>query len=175
MSTQSFEVEVLPARMGRPPKQLDWDVFEKLCGLQCTQQEIADFFNIHVQTLVIKIEIEYNESFPTVYRIYSNCGKVSLRRTQFALARRSSQMAIRLGELWLDQKASTDVISPKEGDVILKDKYYAAEYRVQKLQREIDDLKSKASQELQRSDTPIQPVDRSSELGEDIQLSRQTD
>jgi len=35
---------------GRPKIKIDWEAFEKLCGLQCTQEEIASFFQCSADT-----------------------------------------------------------------------------------------------------------------------------
>ena len=36
---------------GRPKKTIDFEQFEKLCGLQCTKLEICDYFDITDKTL----------------------------------------------------------------------------------------------------------------------------
>jgi hypothetical protein len=36
---------------GRPPKQIDLKVVEELVGIMCTQQEIASFVKVSVDTL----------------------------------------------------------------------------------------------------------------------------
>lgn len=89
---------------GRPPKEINWSEFEKLCEIQCTQSEIASIFNIHRETLNLKISEHYGEDFPTIYKKYSEVGKSSLRRTQFKLAQKNTSMAIWLGKQWLGQK-----------------------------------------------------------------------
>lgn len=90
---------------GRPPKEINWVEFEKLCELQCTQSEIASFFGCHPNTLSDRVKDEYEgEDYSTVYKKFSESGKCSLRRAQFKLAHKNSSMAIWLGKQWLGQK-----------------------------------------------------------------------
>ena len=92
------------AKMGRPQKQIDKDQFEKLCGMLCTQEEIAGFFNCSPDTIERWCKREYNETFAVIYKKYSAKGKISLRRMQFKLAEKSASMAIFLGKNYLGQK-----------------------------------------------------------------------
>jgi hypothetical protein len=90
--------------VGRPPKPINWEEFEKLCEMQCTQSEIASFFKIHPETLSTRVGQEYGEDYSIVYKKNSESGKCSLRRAQFKLAMKNSSMAIWLGKQWLGQK-----------------------------------------------------------------------
>lgn len=89
---------------GRPIKEVDWTSFEKLCGLHCTQSEIASFLQIHHETLIYKVEEKYGESFSSVYKRFQEGGKCSLRRNQFAMSATNASMAIWLGKQYLGQK-----------------------------------------------------------------------
>ena len=89
---------------GRPHKPIDWEEFEKLCEMQCTQGEIASFFGVHPNTISDNVKQIYKEDYSTVYKKYSDGGKCSLRRTQFKLAQKNTAMAIWLGKQYLDQK-----------------------------------------------------------------------
>lgn len=91
-------------KVGRPKKKIDQTEFEKLCGLQCTRQEIADFFDVDVTTLYRWCKETYNESFETISKKKASYGKISLRRTQFELSKKSANMAIWLGKQLLDQE-----------------------------------------------------------------------
>jgi hypothetical protein len=103
---------------GRPKKAIDWEEFEKLCALQCTQAEISGFLDIHIETLIIHIKEHYGEDYSAVYKKYSACGKASLRRTQFKLAQKSAAMAIFLGKQqnWLGQ-VDTPIEKPVGDDL----------------------------------------------------------
>lgn len=83
--------------------EIDWEQFEKLCGYQCTQEEIADFFRCETHELAQVCQRKYKRPFEKVYKIFSAPGLCSLRRSQFVLAKNNSQMAIWLGKIYLNQ------------------------------------------------------------------------
>ena len=89
---------------GRPRKEIDKKIFENLCGLQCTLEEIAGVFDCSVDTIERWCKREYRETFAEVYKKHSAKGKTSLRRIQFKLAEKSAAMAIFLGKNYLGQK-----------------------------------------------------------------------
>lgn len=89
---------------GRPKKEIDQTLFEKLCGLQCTLEEIAGIFNCSPDTIERWCKRTYNEGFADTYKKYSATGKTSLRRAQFKLAEKSAAMAIWLGKQYLGQR-----------------------------------------------------------------------
>ena len=89
---------------GRPQKEIDKKIFENLCGLQCTLEEIAGVFDCSPDTIERWCKREYKETFAEVYKKHSAKGKTSLRRTQFKLAEKSAAMAIFLGKNYLGQK-----------------------------------------------------------------------
>lgn len=89
---------------GRPRKEIDKKIFENLCGLQCTLEEIAGVFDCSPDTIERWCKREYKETFAEVYKKHSAKGKTSLRRIQFKLAEKSAAMAIFLGRNYLGQK-----------------------------------------------------------------------
>ena len=89
---------------GRPKKEIDKKIFENLCGLQCTLEEIAGVFDCSADTIERWCKREYGEPFAEVYKKHSAKGKTSLRRIQFKLAEKSAAMAIFLGKNYLGQK-----------------------------------------------------------------------
>ena len=91
---------------GRPKKEIDKKIFENLCGLQCTLEEIAGVFDCSADTIERWCKREYKETFAEVYKKHSAKGKTSLRRIQFKLAEKSAAMAIFLGKNYLGQKDS---------------------------------------------------------------------
>jgi hypothetical protein len=103
MATKKSE-KITTKKMGRPRKTIDKDQFEKLCGLQCTEVEIASFFDCSVDTIEKFCKREYKETFTEVFNKKRNLGKMSLRRTQWKLAEKYPTMAIFLGKQYLDQK-----------------------------------------------------------------------
>ena len=92
---------------GRPKKEIDKTNFEKLCGLLCTLDEIAGFFNCSPDTIERWCKREYKANFAEVFKRYSAAGKISLRRYQFKLAEKSAAMAIFLGKNYLGQSDRT--------------------------------------------------------------------
>lgn len=92
------------AKTGRPKKNISKDQFEKLCGLQCTKKEIAAFFDCSEDTIENFCHREYKDTFSATFNKYGSIGKISLRRTQFKLAEKSSAMAIWLGKQVLGQE-----------------------------------------------------------------------
>lgn len=116
------------ARTGRPRTNINKEQFEKLCGLQCTLKEVASFFNCSEDTIENFCKREYKETFSEVYNKYASIGKISLRRTQFKLAEKSSAMAIWLGKQILNQEEKIAIqtidqatINDIEAQVILYD------------------------------------------------------
>ena len=89
---------------GRPKKEIDQTLFEKLCGMQCTLDEIAGAFSCSPDTIERWCKRTYKEGFADTYKKHSASGKMSLRRAQFKLAEKSAAMAIWLGKQYLGQR-----------------------------------------------------------------------
>jgi len=89
---------------GRPKKEIDKRIFENLCAIQCVKDEICDIFDVDEKTLTRWCKDTYNMGFSDVYKKKSATGKMSLRRYQFDLAKKSPAMAIFLGKNYLGQK-----------------------------------------------------------------------
>ena len=87
--------------------EIKWEEFEKLCNIQCTEEEIAWFFGISISYLKKKVKEQYDEPFDVVYKKYQAGGKVSIRRSQFYLKNKSSAMAMFLGKVYLGQRETT--------------------------------------------------------------------
>jgi len=66
--------------MGRPPIDIDWEKFDRLCELSCTQEEIAFFFKCSVDTIANKVEEVHGVTFSEYYRENSTGGRLALRR-----------------------------------------------------------------------------------------------
>jgi len=89
---------------GRPKKLIDQKAFEQLCGIQCTESEICAFFDVTDMTLNKWCKATYGANFSEVFQQKRGLGKISLRRTQWKLAEKSTAMAIWLGKQYLDQR-----------------------------------------------------------------------
>lgn len=90
--------------MARPRIEIDKAQFEKLCSIQCTQEEIAGFFNCSPDTIERWCKREYKAGFAEVYSKKRGIGKISLRRSQFRMAETNPTMAIWLGKQYLGQR-----------------------------------------------------------------------
>lgn len=98
------------AKMGRPTVKIDKEMFEKLCFMHCTQEEIAGFFDCSVDTITRWSVRTYNQTFAETYKIKSASGKISLRRLQFKSAEAGNvAMQIWLGKQYLGQRDTVDV------------------------------------------------------------------
>lgn len=90
--------------MARPRKPIDQKQFEKLCALQCTEEEIASVLDVCTDTLEAWCKRTYKKRFSEVFREKRNVGKVSLRRNQMKLSETNPTMAIWLGKQYLGQR-----------------------------------------------------------------------
>lgn len=72
----------------RGPKltEIDWTLFERLCGIHATITETADVLGISIDTLERCVKRKYNKKFAEIYRQKSSKGKVSLRRAMWQKA-----------------------------------------------------------------------------------------
>lgn len=104
--------------MARRKKEIDQKQFESLCALQCTREEILDFFDITEPTLNAWCKRTYGTNFLAVFRQKRGKGKISLRRHQMRLAEKNATMAIWLGKQYLGQRddAGDDRIENKAQD-----------------------------------------------------------
>lgn len=104
--------------MARPRKEIDKKQFENLCGLQCTKEEICAFFEITDKTLDGWCKRTYNMSFSDVFREKRGIGRISLRRSQFELAKKNAAMAIWLGKQYLSQSDQAKIEVKKENNLL---------------------------------------------------------
>lgn len=96
---------------GHTPAQdrINQKEFEKLCGLQCTLDEICSFFNVEDDTLNSWCKKTYKKTFSEVFKVKRGLGKISLRRNMFQLAEKNPTMAIWLSKQHLGMKDNADV------------------------------------------------------------------
>lgn len=98
------------SKPGPKPKIIDWDMFDKLCEIQCTQSEIAHCFDISVDTLQRRIAEEKGD-FAAYYEQKKDAGKRSLRRKMFEVASTGNvTMLIWLSKNWLNFTDKTEEI-----------------------------------------------------------------
>ena len=98
-------------KIGRPRKEIDKELFEKLCELQCTEVEICGIFDVCEDTLNSWCKENYDMTFSDTFKKKSAKGKMSLRRLQYRIADNgNATMAIWLGKQWLGQTDKFDGI-----------------------------------------------------------------
>jgi len=100
--------------MGRPKAEIDFETFEELCKIQCTQSEICSVLKVTDKTLNRILKEQYGGGFSECFKRLSEDGKTSLRRTQFELAKKSPAMAIFLGKNLLGQKDNPGEMSEEK-------------------------------------------------------------
>jgi len=69
--------------LARPEAKIDLVELEKLCGMQCTDDEIAAFFNVNKRTIVRRRKVQ---RFSDIMDNAKAKGRVSVRRSLFKLA-----------------------------------------------------------------------------------------
>lgn len=101
--------------MARPRKVIDWDTVDKLCGIQATANEIAQFLGIDPDTLAAACKRDHKLSFSDYFEQKRGVGRVSLRRAQWQAAQNGNPtMLIWLGKQHLEQrdKSSHELSGP---------------------------------------------------------------
>jgi hypothetical protein len=101
-------------KTGRPVRNFDKRTFEGLCEINCTFGEIESIFWTDKRTIEKWVEREYGESFSEVYKRFADEGKMSLRRIQFAHAKKNATMAIFLGKVLLGQRDTVVIDNTEE-------------------------------------------------------------
>lgn len=104
--------------MGRKRIEIDQHQFEQLCYMQCTLDEIAGWFGCSEDTIQRWCKRTYKTTFGEAYAAKSQGGRISIRRAQFELAKKSPAMAIWLGKQYLGQ---SDVCGVAQSDAASDD------------------------------------------------------
>lgn len=112
--------------MARPRLEIDAEQFKGLCAIQCTLNEIANWFKCSEDTIERFCRREFDMSFADAYKTYSVGGKISLRRIQFRMAETNASMAIWLGKQYLGQKDQQEISLATDEDDTVKEmeKYF---------------------------------------------------
>lgn len=90
---------------GRPEIIPEEDFFknaEKLAKMQCTQKEIAGFFEITEPTLVAKIKWHYHLDYLEWYAMFSSGGQACLRRRLWDQAMEDGKDSVKAA-IWLSK------------------------------------------------------------------------
>ena len=90
--------------MGRPRKQIDWEVADKAAALFCTGEEIANLCKVSYDTLERRIKEQGYDNFADWYGQKTADTTKSLRRKQLEMALKGDRvMLIWLGKNLLGQ------------------------------------------------------------------------
>lgn len=100
-------------KAGRPKKVIDQQIFENLCGIQCTMAEMQAVFDCTNDTIERWCKDTYGMTFGEVFKIKRGKGLVSLRRNQWKMSETVPSMAIWLGKQYLGQTESVIQIDTK--------------------------------------------------------------
>ena len=117
---------------GRPRIEIDEEAFKKLCGIQCTLDEIASFFNCSPDTIERWCKRELKITFAEAFKKHSANGKISLRRWQFKMAEHNVSMAIWLGKQYLGQTEKQEVAVATQNDEAIyeMERYFAKRKKI---------------------------------------------
>ena len=92
------------AKAGRPVKPIDWEEFDKLCGLQCSLREIASWFDVSEDTIERAVERVHKMKYAEYFEQKRGRGKIAIRRKQYEMAMGGSvPLLIWLGKQYLGQ------------------------------------------------------------------------
>lgn len=101
-----------PKKNGRPRKEVDMGMVERLAQIMCTEDEIAAVMAIDKSTL------RRQPTFDEVYKKGREVGKSSLRRTQWRIAQNNAAMAIWLGKQYLGQTDKVEAVGAQPVTVV---------------------------------------------------------
>jgi hypothetical protein len=102
-------MEVAETKRGRPKKTIDYEAVERLAGIMCTQEEIANYLDLSVRTLL------RDERFCHIYKKGIDDGRMSIRRQQYKSAQGGNvTMQIWLGKQYLNQRDRNEYIESVE-------------------------------------------------------------
>ncbi len=96
--------------MGRPEKEIDWDLAEKLMISGCTCTEIAPHFNMFHSTFGTRVEKRYGKTFTELSSELRQKGDSLLRDKQFEKATSGDNMML----IWLGKNRLQQRDSPAE-------------------------------------------------------------
>jgi hypothetical protein len=100
---------------------IDWEVFENLCRIQCTLEEMVGILKCSEDTIERAVKAHYKKSFADTFKKFKADGRASLRRTQWVSAMQGNiAMQIWLGKQHLDQRDKFPDDTPDERELTLR-------------------------------------------------------
>lgn len=85
---------------GRPPTEIDWEQFDKLCQIHATIEEIAGWFRCEKSSIERACKAKHGKGFGKVWIEKSAGGKVSLRRSMWQKALKGDNTMM----IWLSKQ-----------------------------------------------------------------------
>ena len=92
--------------------EINFKELEKLCHIQCTETEIADWFHCSIDTIALRVKEKFGISFPEYFTRHRVGGLVSLRRNLIRLSEKNASMGIFLAKNWLGMVDKTELANP---------------------------------------------------------------
>ena len=107
-------------KVGRPKKNIDWELLDDLMGIQATLAECSQVLKVSDDTLELRVREKYGISFSELFKTKRVIGHVALRRTLFEMSRKHPQVAIFMSKQLLGYKEKQDIeISTPPPDVTM--------------------------------------------------------
>ena len=91
---------------------IDFKELERLCYMQCSEIEIAEWFHCGISTIVSRVREQFGISFQEYFQKHRVGGLISLRRNMFKLSEKNANMAIFLAKNWLGMVDKTEIANP---------------------------------------------------------------
>ena len=88
-------------KMGRPKIEINWEVFDTYCALQCTLREIAHVLGCSEDTIERRVREQKGMSFAEYFNRKRVVGLMSLRRYGFEMAKKHPAVWIFCAKNWL--------------------------------------------------------------------------
>ena len=101
--------------------EIDFKELERLCYMQCSEQEVAQWFHCSIDTIASRVREKFDISFPEYFERHRVGGLICLRRNMFKMSEKSPQMAIFLAKNWLGMSDKQEIEhSGGESPIVLK-------------------------------------------------------
>lgn len=109
-------------RTGRPRKPIDWEIVKGMLFVLATQQEIASYIGVAIDTLHTRCKKELGISFTELSEQKRQETKIQLRKAQLAVAldpkhRSHGTMLIWLGKQYLGQREKQQLTGKNNGPI----------------------------------------------------------
>lgn len=95
-------------------------IFEELCKIQCTKEEICSVLNVCYDTLNSWCNATYGKDFSLIFKEKREGGKASLRRKQFKVAceNENPTMLVWLGKQYLGQTDKQENVNMEKVTIV---------------------------------------------------------